>query len=549
METIANIFVKYLENLKIDKVFGVPGGVVEPFLNAISKKNSKIEPLNFASENQSCFIAQGYGEAKNSFGVCFSIWGAGETNMVNAVSSAYLSNKKLLIIVASGSQISDSKLPAQDSGSSNGINSLKIFDNITVYNERVTNKHHFEDKLKQALLKMDFHNRPVRLEIPQDLWEEKIDFKENPNLSFIKKPLANVNEIEYLIKTIKNKKINFILGSRSHKIKNIIERISQKYNHNILETSTGKGIVSSNHPNYQGVFGISGVYNERVFDDEFINIFIGDSFNEENTNGHHHHLLKNTIYINDIIDNMNTTFHLKTIYSDIESLFIEIEKHIKTTGDKIKIINIKNKKLTKINKNNKITPKKLIKIFSEISTDRTVAFFDIGNSFLWGIKFWDGKPHIDNLQNFRIGTGLSTMGWALGSSIGHALSRKKDLVFCFIGDGSLLMSSQEILMLKNKNIKIVFIILNDGRLGTVFHGQQQSGANLICNEIPKIDFHSIFKNNGIKSYKIEKSSEIIDISDIIINTEEAIVLDVQIDSSKKPPLSQRIKNLKQDDNG
>lgn len=75
METIANIFVKYLENLKIDKVFGVPGGVVEPFLNAISKKNSKIEPLNFASENQSCFIAQGYGEAKNSFGVCFSIWG------------------------------------------------------------------------------------------------------------------------------------------------------------------------------------------------------------------------------------------------------------------------------------------------------------------------------------------------------------------------------------------------------------------------------------------------------------------------------------------
>lgn len=550
--TISDFLVTFLEKQNIDKVFGVSGGVIEPFLNSLGK-NKRIQAINFASENQSCFIAQSYGEAKNSFGVCFSIWGAGETNMINAVSSAYLSKKKLLIIVASGNQNNEARSPAQDSNSSNGINSMSIFDNITVYNEKINSKNNFEDKFRQAIIKMHLYNSPVRLEIPKNILEEKISFNENDLfINIPQKPLAQRNDIEYLLNIIKNEKVNFFIGSGAEKIKEKIIKISNFYSHNIFETSTGKGIMNENDINYQGVFGISGHYNCEPLNKNSFNIFIGDSLNEENTNGWSDILLTNLIYITDIFENLSSPLKTKkVIFSDIYSLFVEIDRDL--CIDKYKLNKSKYKKKESIQPlieeqssekyDNGISPIALIQKMSEISNNKTVAFFDIGNSFLWGIRYWNGKEHYKNLQNFKIGTGLSTMGWALGSSIGYSIAKKDETVFCFIGDGSILMSSNEILMLKENKNKIVFIILNDGLLGTVFHGQKLSNSLSMCNEIPKINFQKIFESNGIDSYSIKKIEDLNNISSLIKNIKAPIVLDVHIDKTKEPPLGQRLKNL------
>lgn len=545
-KTISDFLVAYLDKLDIDKVFGVAGGVVEPFLNSIGK-NKKFEAINFASENQSCFIAQSYGEAKNSFGVCFSIWGAGETNLINATSSAYLSNKKLLIIVASGNQNNEARSPAQDSNGSNGINSLGIFNNITVYNEKITNKNHFEDKLRQAIIKMYLHNRPVRLEIPKNILEEELDFEINDiEINIPEKPLASKKDIEYLLNIIKNEKVNFFIGSGAEKIKKEILEISELYSHNIFETSTGKGIFNKNSLNYKGVFGISGQYQKNSLENSSFNFLIGDPLNEENTNGWSEDLVNNLVYITDIFDSLNSPLKTKkTIYSDIKQLFTEISEKLELKEkykDKTFPEDSKNQ-CTNEDSTSEITPENLIKKMSEISNNKTVAFFDIGNSFLWGIKYWNGKEHYKNLQNFKIGTGLSTMGWALGSSIGYSIAKTEETVFCFIGDGSILMSSNEILMLKEKSNKIVFIILNDGLLGTVFHGQNLSNSLSMCNKIPKINFQSIFESNGINSYTIKTDKDIENISKIINDIQGPIVLDVHIDKTKQPPLGQRLKNL------
>ncbi len=541
---ISDVISFYLENLNIDKIFGVAGGVIEPLLNSIGKEEFNIEAMNFASENQSCFIAQSYGEAKNKFGVVFSIWGAGETNMVNAVSSAYLSNKKLLILVASGNQKNESRSPAQDTNTTNGINSLGIFNNITVYNEKITSKHNFEDKLRQALIKMYLHERPVRLDIPKNILEEEIYFDaKNFSFNLPEKNIPNSKTTQELIDIIKNKKVNLFVGSRCEKIKNTIEKISSCFSHNIFETSTGKGIINPNHENYKGVFGISGVHDDKSLKSEYYNIFIGDSLNEENTNGWSEFLVNNLIYIHDVLDFVNTPLNNeKIIFSDLKELFDSLEKHLKLKNNIQKTIK-KEEKYTDLKNNAKISPVELIEKMSNISNNKTVSFFDIGNSFLWGIKYWKGKEHFKNKQNFKIGTGLSTMGWALGSSIGYSLANNEELVFCFIGDGSLLMSSNEILMLKDMNIRIVFIILNDGILGTVFHGQNLSNSLPMCNKIPKINFHEIFNSNGIESYVIKNINEIDKIKNKITETKSPIVIDVHIDEKIEPPLGQRLKNL------
>ena len=538
---ISDIIIEYLKHFNIDRVFGVPGGVIEPLLNAIS--NSNIKPVNFASENQSCFVSQSYGEAKNSFGVCFSIWGAGETNMINAVSNAYIANKKLLVIVGSGNQKTETLSPAQDNTTS-GINSQAIFDNITVYNEKITNKDHFSDKLRKALIKMHIHNKPVRIEIPKNIMEEEIDFNiDNIKIDIPNTPVAHPKDIDYILNLIKNKNINFFIGSNGEKIKEKISKISYFFSHNIYETPTGKGIINKNHPFYQGVFGISGTHNQKPLNRESFNIFIGDTLNEENTNGWSEILFNNFIYINDSISNSESPLNIhNNVLTDINYFFEEIEKKLNLDNKKTPKFTIKEETINTINSDT-ITPKELVETMSTISTNKTVSFFDIGNSFLWGIKYWKGKEHIDNVQNFKIGTGLSTMGWALGSSIGYSLAKNDDLVFCFIGDGSLLMCSNEIMMLSQNKQKMVFIILNDGLLGTVFHGQKMSKSASICNEIPKVNFKVFFESNGIKSYTIKSQKELLEIKEDIINTEEVIVLDVHIDKSISPPLKQRLKNL------
>ncbi len=184
---------------------------------------------------------------------------------------------------------------------------------------------------------------------------------------------------------------------------------------------------------------------------------------------------------------------------------------------------------------------------SEACPANSRVLMDSGNSFLWGIHYWNIRqiPEFDIAQKlFHIGIGFASMGWAIGASVGVATAAKGAPVICFTGDGSFLMAGQEITTAFQENLNLLMIILNDSALGMVKHGQKLGGGEAIGNSLPEIRFVDMAKAMGIESYRVETMEKLMSIDlDSILSRPGPCLLDVIIDRDEVPPMGSRIKVL------
>ena len=145
---------------------------------------------------------------------------------------------------------------------------------------------------------------------------------------------------------------------------------------------------------------------------------------------------------------------------------------------------------------------------------------------------------------FRINMGLASMGWAIGGVVGTALGCPSMPVVCITGDGSFLMSGQEITTAIMEKLPIVYVILNDSALGTVKHGQRIGKAEEVGFELPDIDFAMMARSMGANGYVIKSPQDMIDLDiNFLCKYPGPSVLDVRIDKEEVPPLSMRMQLL------
>ena len=151
-----------------------------------------------------------------------------------------------------------------------------------------------------------------------------------------------------------------------------------------------------------------------------------------------------------------------------------------------------------------IRPQYLIRELSLRCPSDTRVAADSGASYMWTIHYWEFLPSKGLERNlFRAGMGFSSMGWAIGACIGLAKANPTNPVVCLTGDGSLLMSGQDITTAQSENVNVLFIVLNDSSLGLVKHGQKLAGAEPIGFKLLPINFSNVARAMGIEAYRIE----------------------------------------------
>jgi len=140
--------------------------------------------------------------------------------------------------------------------------------------------------------------------------------------------------------------------------------------------------------------------------------------------------------------------------------------------------------------------------------------------------------------------GFAAMGWAMGAAIGGKLAGPRNPVLCITGDGSYLMNAQEISVAQQLGINVVFLVLNNGVLGTVKHGQRMRGFEDTGNELPATDFALMARAMGVESYRI-RSLEELDALGVasLFRRKGPVLLDVLVDPAIAPPIGQRVRNL------
>ena len=93
-------------------------------------------------------------------------------------------------------------------------------------------------------------------------------------------------------------------------------------------------------------------------------------------------------------------------------------------------------------------------------------------------------------------------------------------------------------------LPVIYIVLNDGALGMVKHGQRLAGAEPIGFELPQVDFAAMAAAMGIPGQVIRSSAELDAVDfDALLARPGPTLLDVRIDGEQVPPMNLRMRTL------
>ncbi len=580
---IGDLLVSYLEQIGVEYVFGIPGGPIEPFYNALarSERRGGLKPIIARHETGAAFMADGYARNSGSLGVCCGTAGPGTTNLITGVASAFDNHSPMLVITAQTALENFGHGATQESGDT-GINTVAMFSHCTGYSTLVSHIDQFEQKLASAIMTAFRSPKgPTHLSIPLDVFRSKSPVLhpsyDLSNLLWKPTPVDTAS-LDILYKELtSSENIVFIVGEECSEAIGDIFTVAIALNARIVTTPHAKGLVSPYHPLFKGVIGFAGHDSAiDVLNDDAVDLIlkIGTPIRETASSGWDLSVFNNRlIHIDSSEDNlMHSPMARLHVRGDIAKVFEKIvvhlgikpdadessaDKHDKSFKRNIKENSRKFKRHFKLKEETKcndqsspIKPQTLMSILPELFPPETKYLCDSGNSMAWSIHYL--HPHDRRVSGKRSDHGglfwtcleFGSMGWAIGSSVGTALANSKNPVVCLTGDGAMLMYGGDITVAVQEKLPVIFVILNDSEYGMVRHGQQLGHAEEVGYKLPEIDFCIYAKSMGIEATIIKSPEDLLalNIRDICSRNGPTII-DVRVDKQEVPPMDNRLKAL------
>lgn len=592
-----DLLLDYLEKIGVEFIFGIPGGAIEPLYNALarSEKRGGIKAITARHETGAVFMADAYARNTGKLGVCCSTTGPGATNMITGIASSYENNTPLLIITPQTSQDKAGKKAMQESGDT-GINISGMFHFFTKYTSYVTHVEQFEHKLVSAIMSaFSSPGGPTHLSIPADILKSQVPIKQSSiNIdNLLRRPIFKDEAvIQTLLKELNNsKKTIFVIGAGTKSCSGLIAQCINELDIEFVATPDGKSFINPYHPSYKGVIGFAGHKSaNRALQSSSVDtvVVIGSSLGEFTSNAWDQLTLLNNklIHIDNNLDNFTRSSmaklqvggHIPSVLEAILENNRAQDRNIDQNSsesviDKTKFFNHMQVGIQKLvhfefDEPNKtkdqslpLKPQFLMTQLTKLFPSNARYLADTGNNLAWAIHYLNPYDRRFNKRRaskrgekdrradcaglLQICAEFCSMGWSVGSAIGTALAHPNDPVVCIVGDGSFLMSGNEITVALQEKLNVIFLIMNDQHLGMVKHGQQLNKSADIANKLPNISYALMASAMGIMSHTIETADDLVKLDmDEICSRNGPTLLDVRIDAQEVPPIATRLKGMK-----
>ena len=574
----ADLIVRYLSMLNVPYVFGVPGGNIDPLCCALAKheQRSGVRWILTRSESGAGFMAAGFARESGMIGVCSATSGPGCTNLLTPVSNAYVDGIPLLVVTGQNSTATFGRGAMQE-GSATGVDAMLMFRACTRYSALVTHPDQLEHNLLAALSSATGPTPgPVHISVPQDIFTCAVDVRRGPvsRYAFFGQEITPdrmlLHRLSILLRGCRRGVV--VIGEGCVNAMEEILCFAERRQWPIVTTPMGRGWMSADHPLYRGVFGTAGHESARrtlTAEEADIILVVCANLDENATCGWD----GSTILSPRLLHINNNPEHLARSYMARMNLWgsprivfrylnqqdeeLQPARGNASAGDTalpalrdarhlprhISLLHVEDCSRDCL----PINPRRLFWSLSQKVPPGTRLYADAGNAFFWAVHYWHPRAkRLLEINQMPISMGFAPMGWAIGAAIGGKLANPESPVLCVTGDGSYLMNAQEIGVARQLGINVVIMVLNNGVLGTVMHGQRMRGLENTANELPRTDFAMIARAMDIEAYRIASIEQLEALGiDSLFQRSGPLLLDVLVDSEIAPPIGQRVKNLEQ----
>ena len=536
--------IESLKEMGVKTIFGYPGGQTIPFYDMLY--DSDLNHILVRHEQAAAHAADGYARASGEVGVCLATSGPGATNLVTGIATAFMDSSPVIAITG--------QVPTHLIGN----DAFQEADIVGITMPIV--KHSFQPKdpdLIPSMIKTSFEIAksgrpgPVLIDVPKEVQEGDLksfnnDLIQTPGYNPTLK--GNIKQIKKARDLIAASKRPMILAGAGVIISNAcceLQTLSEKINAPVMTSLLGKGAIDESDDLALGMLGMHGrkVSNDYVNQSDLL-IAVGVRFSDRTT-GRIDSFIPDTKLIHIDIDpaeigkNVDVDLPIvgdaRNILSSLNKL---LEKHsvsseVKQWSGKVK--KAKNDLKPRMSYDDvPLKPQRVIKEISEVLNPESILTTDVGQNQMWAAHFFETqKP-----RKFISSGGLGTMGFGFPAAIGAKIACPDDNVVSINGDGGFLMVCQELATVKDYDIPVIAVVLENRTLGMVYQWQSllYDGRHSQTQFKDSPDFVKLAESFGINALRITKPGETADAVKKAIKDNEAILLDIVVDSEESLPM-------------
>ena len=548
--TGAEIVFKCLEDQGVEYIFGYPGGAVLPIYDEL-KNHESIKHILVRHEQGAGHAAEGYARSSGKPGVVLVTSGPGATNVVTALTDAYMDSVPLVCI--------SGQVPTHLIGTDafQECDTTGITRPCTKHNWLVKDIKDLSKILHEAF-KVATTGRPgpVLVDIPKDIQFAKSKYskpKAEKKLNGSSLNRFTQEEVDKLIEMMSKAKKPIIYSgggviNSGPKASEALRELVQLTGFPITSTLQGLGAYPGDDSQFLGMLGMHGTYeaNNAMHDCDLL-INIGARFDDRIT-GKIDEFSPKSKKVHIDIDPSSINKIIKVDLALVGDVNDVIKKITKTINKKKLNLNKSNKQqiskwweqiqkwrqknsLNFINSNETIKPQHAVQRLYELTKNQdTFITTEVGQHQMWAAQHYKfNKPN-----RWMTSGGLGTMGYGLPAAVGVQIAHPEKLVVDIAGEASVLMTMQEMSTAVQYNLPIKIFILNNQYMGMVRQWQEllheKNYSESYSEALP--DFMKMADAYGCKGIKAETPDELDQKIQEMVDYKGPVIFDCHVDPNE-----------------
>ncbi|WP_181693139.1 biosynthetic-type acetolactate synthase large subunit [Natronomonas sp. LN261] len=535
IETGADAVVRALENAGVEHLFGVQGGAIMPVYDALYY--SDMTHVTMAHEQGAAHAADAYGIVTGDPGVCMATSGPGATNLVTGIADASMDSDPLIALTG--------QVPTDFVGN----DAFQETDTIGV-TAPITKANTFADDAESVgtdvgtafALAESGRQGPTLVDLPKDVTNASArDDPGSPMLPETYDPpeTAEPDAVSEAADTLSQAEKPVILaggGVIKADASDELRRFAMEHEIPVITTMPGTGSFPEDHELSLEIAGMHGTgyanmaitvtdcmlavgtrFDDRLTGDvetfapdaEVIHVDIDPAEISKNIEADHPLIGDAKAVLDQLADAMVRSPSTEAWLEQCDTWKDEYPMDYAAPED------------------DPVKPQYVVEIFDEKTDDDTVVTTGVGQHQMWAWQYWTWTEP----RTWVTSHGLGTMGYGLPSAIGAKFAAPDRDVVCFDGDGSFLMTCQELSVAVRENLDIVVVILNNDAIGMVRQWQDAFfGERHMASEYPWIpEFDTLAEAFGARGFRIDTYGEVENVVEEALEYDGPSVVDVHID--------------------
>ncbi len=547
--TGGELLVRCLINEGVTKVFGIPGGQLTTFIDAIARLGPEhgIEFVHTRHETTAANMADAWVRTTGKLAVCTGTIGPGASNMIGGMETAMSDNIPILAITP---QIhSDRSYPFR--GSQQQLDQITLYRPVTKWNALVNRWERIPELVSRALREAySGKNGPVHLDIPVDILfetREETDVclvppERSRNKSRPHGDPAMIEAAAVLLAGAERPMIHAGYGVMMSEAWDELREIAEFLHCPVTSTVGARGVISEEHPLCMMPAGGGALTAGAQAD---VVLAIGCTFAELDFWGNppfwgspdvqkliHVDIDPTSIGMNRQVDVAIVGDAKAVLRQLIDSLSERMKprRELEFTASCQAVEKQARDGIEAMASTDAVPihPLRLVRDVREFFGEDAIFAMDGGNIGLWGAM----GTRVYRPRSFLWAGGSGHLGAGLPLALGAKMAAPDRPVYILHGDGAFMFSVMELETATRFSLPVIDIIANDRAFGMIKGAQHTAFEQRYCGvDFTDVRYDKIAEAMGCFGIRVKEPSEIKPALEKAMSSGSPAVLDVVLDCS------------------